>query len=227
MNKKLIEQKLKLLGSKYDVRNVFEDFVICIAFAISNRFNYEQEKEDNYLSIAKKYNIEDLNIFAEMFAHLVMEYTKEEPEDILGELFEEFGLSSKDKGQFFTPISVCDLMASITFDEEKVKSIIKEKGFFSINDPACGSGRMLISSLKKLQDIGIYNNNLFFEGDDISLFCTCMTYINLSLLGVNAVVKNKDTLANKINMVFYTPSYINYFYPKYMKKQNEMGLENG
>ena len=54
-----------------------------------------------------------------------------------------------------------------------------------------------------------------------------MTYINLSLLGVNAIVKNKDTLTNKTNMVFYTPSYINSFLQKYKKTESEMGPENG
>lgn len=226
-NKNYIKKNMEMLGRKYDIRKVFEDFVICAAYAISNKVNYDQKKEDQYLSIVSNYQKEEINEFGQMLAHLILEYMKEEPLDILGELYEEFNMSNKQKGQFFTPETVCDLISSTIIQKDEAKKTIEEKGYLSISDPACGSGRMLLSVLKRLDKEKVDINKIYFEGDDVSLFCSCMTYINLSLMGASAIIKNKDTLLNETYHVFYTPGFaINYDLQSKIKKEMEKEIEN-
>lgn len=207
-NKELIKQKILEIGNKKNIKTVFEDFVICAAYAISNSVYYDQAKEDQYLAISSKYQNEDLDGFAEMMAHLVLEYFKEKPQDILGELYEELGLFSAKRGQYFTPEPLCDLMTEITLKDIDINDEINKKGYIVINDPACGSGRTLLSALRYLKQKGTNLNQVYVEGDDISLFCACMTYLNLSLSGASGVVKYQNTLTQEVYSVFYTPQYI-------------------
>ena len=65
--------------------------------------------------------------------------TQKSAHDVLGNIYEQ-KVSHGHNGQFFTPQSVCDLMAQITVNEDAK----------SISDPACGSGRNLISAAKKV-----------------------------------------------------------------------------
>lgn len=206
LDKHFIKKNIQSLGRKYDTRQVFEDFVICCAYSLANATNFNQEREDEYLRIAKKYEKEEFNSFAKMLAALQIELVKEDYEDVLGNIYEDFGFYSKDKGQFFTPIHVCDMMAKITFSADDMKKRMEEKGYVSISDPCCGSGRMLFANLKLLKENDIDLDNVYFEGADISKLCSCMTYVNLSLMGANAIVYNQDTLLMKVYDSFITPT---------------------
>ena len=224
MHKKFIRDKILEIGSRKNIRTVFEDFVICAAYAISNSVYYDKAKEDQYLAISSKYQNEDLDGFAEMLGHLAYEYSKERPDDILGELYEELGLFSKERGQFFTPQYICDLMIPITLSNIDITGEKKKKSYIAINVPACGSGRTLLSALRYFEDNGVNLNRVYVEGDDISLFCVCMTYLNLSLYGASGVVKHQDTLTQKVYSVFYTPQYV-YNKKLHESMQDKSGIE--
>lgn len=88
--------------------------------------------------------------------------------DCLGEFFQTH-ITRGAHGQFFTPPHVTDMMAQMTVGEEA-----KEK---TIMDPACGSGRMLLSAAK------VSRRNYFF-GADLDNRCCKMTAINLCLNGL-------------------------------------------
>ena len=45
-------------------------------------------------------------------------------------------------------------------------------------------------------------------GGDLDLLCCCITYVQLSLMGVNAVINHQDALEMKIYDTFYTFDYI-------------------
>lgn len=55
----------------------------------------------------------------------------------------ELGLSNDSGGQFFTPYNVCQMMAEMTIGN--VVPQVKERGYITINDPACGAGATLIA----------------------------------------------------------------------------------
>jgi type I restriction enzyme M protein len=102
--------------------------------------------------------------------------------DPLGDYYEI--LSSKGNkqwfGQFFTPHTVCEIMAHITIGND---SPIKKKCF----DPACGSGRLLLAINH------LYSGNYVF-GCDLDKTCVLMTAINLCLQGAKGEVCWKNSL---------------------------------
>lgn len=206
LDKNYIKKSLKELGSKYDIRNVFEDFVKCCAYSLSLVTKPDVQTKDLYDKLIAKYNEDEVTKFSKMYLALTAESLVNKQQDILGELYEDLGLSSKCLGQFFTPKAVCDMMASLVFDKDAADKEIKEHGYVTVSDPACGSGRTLLAYLNAARENGISSDKIFFHGGDISELCTCMTYVNLSLMGANAMVQNMDTLLNKVYYTYFTPN---------------------
>jgi type I restriction enzyme M protein len=91
---------------------------------------------------------------------------------------------SSKMGQFFTPPSIVDLMTMFTEDDGE-----KQKGK-TINDPTCGSGRMLIAH--HVRNLGNY-----YYGQDLDPICTKMTALNMLLHGCIGEVACMDTLQMK------------------------------
>ena len=144
---------------------VFDDFLdICIC-CLSG-----QQYEEEYLSVIKKYQKEEVLLFSELFAVMVnlMDADSQGSTDCLGEFFQQH-ITRGRNGQYFTPDTVCDFMGQILIDEETIGK--------TIMDPACGSGRMLLSTAK------CSRNNIFF-GADIDKRCSKMAAINLCLNGL-------------------------------------------
>jgi len=143
-----------------------------------------------------------------MFGHLVLELEKRAtttgPEDVLGSLYFELGLSSKLQAQVFTPQPVSDFMAQITIGQES----IPECGYITVVEPTCGSGVMVTSVCKTMLDNGLnYNKQLLVTATDIDIMCVHMTYLQLSLYGVPAVVIHGNTLTQEEWSRWYTPLY--------------------
>lgn len=208
-NKKFIINKIRELSSVKSSYMVFNDMIICCAYALANQVDYNQEREDSYNNIIKVYGEDGKNSFAQILAKLYLEYSKGEVIDVLGEIYEEMGFHNKNKGQFFTPLPICSMMAKVITDKDENKNLIENKGYISVSDPACGSGRMLYASYENLLNSGIDKENLLLIGDDVDLMCCCMTYIQLSLMGASAIVNHKNTLSNEVYDTFYTFNYVN------------------
>ena len=190
---------------KYRKTDVFKDFVVMFAIAIKNKYHYEQVDEDVYLQIVNKYEKEEMKNFPKMVAELInLYYNEENCSDVLGEIYEQIGASSKTNNQFFTPVNISTMMAKIVFDIEE----IKRKDFETINDPTCGSGVMFLAAANCLNDNDIdYTKKIFVVGQDIDFVCACMTYIQISLYGLPGYVIWGDTLTLKSNRIFYTPQF--------------------
>ena len=206
-------KKIEHLGMRHGVGKVFSDFVAFCAYAISNPVDgiHREEQETAYLSIAKSYTKAEMNLFSECFADLVMladTYAKDVgPRDILGKVMESLGLTSDSTGQFFTPEEVSIFMAKILMGNPE--EAISEKGYITINEPCSGSGRMLLAAAEVLNENKInYCSQMCVLAEDVDLRCAQMTYVQLSLYGIPAVVKHKDTLSMKTWSVWYTPVYM-------------------
>jgi len=155
---------------------VFDDYLDIVICALSGE-RYEEE----YLSIIKKYKKEEVELICKLFAQMIIVMDNEGNglTDCLGEYFQNF-ITKGRHGQFFTPEHVCDMMAAISIDKSTVgKTII---------DPACGSGRMLLSAAR----ISRYNT---FYAADIDVRCCKMAAINLCLNGLIGEVAHMDSLA--------------------------------
>ncbi|MBR1736658.1 MAG: hypothetical protein IJ736_06525 [Firmicutes bacterium] len=89
--------------------------------------------------------------------------------------------------------------------------------FSSAIDPYSGSGRMILSFAEVMHDEG-YNHqkNLFVVAQDVDLNCVCMTYIQLSLYGIPAIVIRGSVFDCDGLSYWYTPAY---FYDFWYKKE--------
>ena len=149
-------------------------------------------REQEFKNIANKY---DKAVFNEYFPSLMAILARlllESPKDYLGTIFARLNLGQHYRGQFFTPSHICEFMAEITFNENLEKAI-QEKGYCRVAEPTCGSGAMVLGLVKCLQNRGYekLGGKLYIEATDIDELCVCMTYTQLSLLGLSVRVIGK------------------------------------
>jgi hypothetical protein len=202
---------------------VFSDFVEMSAIALSNRFdkaNFDV-REKRYMEIVGKYSKEEANRFAHMFAELQMCYRERVESiggpglkqyggsglgDILGGLFMALDLGNDRAGQFFTPYEVSFMMAKMvvgTGDE------IRKKGFITLNEPACGSAGMVVAVAEAMHQEGLsYPEQLHATCIDIDIRCVHMAYLQLSLLGIPAIVVHGNALTVQSWSNWYTPAHV-------------------
>lgn len=201
-----IIKQFKELASNKDLWQVYKDFLEMVAISISNICDREQapERERRYLDLVKTYSPEQVGKICDIMGLLVLELSKE-PRDVLGRVFMELELGSKWIGQVFTPLNLAELLAIIAFKEDE----IEEKGYMTVFDPAVGGGVTIIGLVRTMIEKG-YNpqKQLLVICGDLDIKAVHMTYIQLSLLGIPAIVKNQDALTLETKSIWYTPTYI-------------------
>ena len=185
-------------GSK-NRRKIFEDFVTTTAIAISNVADkfHADEREEQYMLIAKQYKPDELDTFAEMMAEIVAGLEENQNQDFLGEMYMALDFGSSSAGQFFTPYSVCQLTASICSDWAVLQKQIEDKGFVSASDPACGAGALLVAFANECLKQGVnYQTKVLFVAQDLDYVVGMMCYIALSFMGCAGYVVIGDTLCD-------------------------------
>lgn len=164
---------------------VWADFVVMSAVGISNTVDKDHavEREKTYMALASKYDRSELECLSRMFAEVVNGLEEDPNQDFLGDLFMALELGNEHKGQFFTPYSVCRMTAKMTYGKD-LEAKIDQRGWVSINDPACGAGALLVAFANecRLQHTN-YQTSVLFVAQDIDHIVGCMCYIQLSLLG--------------------------------------------
>ena len=193
---------------RHDAARVFDDFLTLVICVLAR-----QTQEDWYLSTIRKYSEDEINRFPKMLGSLFIIYENArragEWTDPLGSFYEAIAGNYKKSGlgQFFTPKSLCDVMVQLTQEKEFGKNI---------NDPCCGSGRLILASNK-------YAPGNYYIAQDLDSICVKMTCINLAMHGIKAEVHHQNTLS----MEHYNTYIINHDYWKtktpfvYKIKQNE------
>ena len=239
---KEIINKFRKLQGKHDLWLIYSDFLEMIAIAMSNStervFNKKrfEEREKEYLKIAKKYSKDELMTFAEIYADIVNLQDKNVKKgngfrDILGSLLMQLELGNKWNGQFFTPDSIANLMAKMSLNEKRLKETIEKDGFIVGMDEAVGGGVTMLGLANTMLDLG-YNpqKQLFIVCGDLDRKSCFMTYIQLAMAGIGAIVKNqdalrKDILKNSINPidVWVTPSFYMNGWEYRLKYRKEKG----
>ena len=117
--------------------------------------------------------------------------------DLLGVVAAEVGALSAASGQFFTPWELCLLMAMMTLAGPKSRDVV-ERGWVGMQEPACGSGAIVLAKAKAERDAGLDIGTQFFaECTDISERAFKMCYIQLCCNGIPAIVKLGDALTNE------------------------------
>ena len=212
-----IYKKIERMTYRVDKSKFFSDVLACGAIAIANKTDLAQaeEREQTYLKIINSYRPAEreslVSVFGDIFILLSsVVYSDGWFDDYLGELFMRCNIGNKQAGQFFTPYYISQLMARITLNESMVKQKSAAKEIITINDPCCGGGGMLIAAIDVLQNTyGVnYARDCFVDCGDIDIRCVHMTYLQLSLAGVPAVIRHQNTLTREQWSVWYTPAFL-------------------
>lgn len=175
-------------------------------------------REKRYLQIINTYPKDKQQLFPEMFACIVNEFTNNPYQDLLGSIYMELGISNNKAGQFFTPYSLCEMMAQMTVDKPLLRKQVKEIGWCTINDPSCGGGATLISGVEQCDRLFNrlnWQNHVLVVANDIDKICAYMCYIQLSLIGVAGIVTISDTLTTPEVDFYQTPDKV-LFTPTYL-----------
>ena len=186
------------IGQHRSKGELWSDFITMAACTISNACdpNFFDVREEMYKRCAKNYSKEDLCKIANLFTLVVLALEENPSQDFLGEIFSLMNFNDARKGQFFTPYSIASLMAHVTLNHDDPMPKGKK---LAICDPACGAGGMLIACAEYFTEKGIdYQQKIMFVGQDIDPLAAKMCYIQLSLLGCDAIIKVGDSLSDPI-----------------------------
>lgn len=189
---------------------VFQDMVTMMGCAISNSVDQHHfaQREKMYMECVRRYEPEEVGTFPEMLAELALRLEEAGPDDVLGRLYMQLDLGNAHKGQFFTPMHVCDLMAEISYSGG-LRQKVESQGFVTVNDPASGGGAMLIAFAKNLADEGLsYQRHMHATAVDVDFTAAMMSYVQLSLLGIPAVVVHGNTLTVEEFSSWTTPAHV-------------------
>lgn len=199
---------------RYSKWQIWSDFLSLSAISLANVMPVpeKEEREKLYLSIMNSYQKEDQEVFPKMLGLVVLALEENPEQDFLGSMYHHLELQQEQKGQFFTPYHICHFMSELQFAGDEKEEQLKEKGYISVNDPACGAGAMLIAFANVAKRHGInYQKQVLFVAQDIDRTAAMMCYIQLSLLGCPAIVIIGDSLAKPFlhpdNEAWYTPFF--------------------
>ena len=209
-HKKNLDELIQRMGSTHSTWKVFDDFLAISTISVSNAVDQESwdEREKEYLSIVSRYSKQEMESFVCMFSELVLalEDKSDRPGDVLGEVFPDLELHNHYTGQFFTPQHLSDFMGDITAID--VGRIIEKHGYCSILEPASGSGTMLLGFAQAMKQQGYnYQKQLLAQAVDVDIRCVHMTYLQLSLYGIPAVVIHGNSLTMEEWSHWKTPMY--------------------
>ena len=185
------------LSGKYTPYQIFTDWITMMAIAIQNSCKmihdkiYE-EREEMYRTIAKRYKPEELKTLADIGGALAI-ILEERFGDILGEIYMKSGCGNKNTGQFFTPYHLSYLTAKLCYENQFNQ--LGENEQIEINEPSTGGGGMMIAIAQVMKENNIdYQRRLHVVAQDLDWNGVYMTYVQLSLLEVRAIVVQGDTL---------------------------------
>lgn len=209
-----VQQIIKIIqsfGYAHHRRDIFRDFCEIYAFNIAYPIGnpISGSALSSYARVQKKYTDDDRQKFGEIEIALLDALAV--PDDILGQVYMGLDLGSSEMGQFFTPSCVSNLMARLlypqNFSEHKE---LKLWGWVSAMEPCCGGGGMLLAQANAMLEAGLNpQKQLFMYGQDIDLCAVHMTYIQLSMCGIPAVVVHGNALDPKdIRSAWKTPMYL-------------------
>ncbi len=185
---------------------VFDDWLTMIVCCLAGG-----SREDEYLHTIQPYIAgekcrRDIDKLAPLFGKLVaiMEETRS---DILGDIFQG-AITRGQAGQFFTPDSLCELMARLTdadsFSDPSTIGALPTDAAYAVSaigktvfDPCCGSGRLLLAAARE-------NRNRFFVGQDTDHRCVKITAINLALWNLYGKVIWGNSLTLDVKRVYHT-----------------------
>ncbi len=201
----------KITRGRIYQQQVFRDFVAYCAFELSCRTDpvHVEERRKQQGIVTKDYTAQECKEFMEVFKQLTAEICQNlkrgQYVDLLGPIHQRFHPKSGPLKQNFTPPDIAQLLGRIILHDAQ----FPDSGYFTCNEPTCGSGILCLKYAEALSRQG-YNpcEQLVIQASDIDSHCVHMTYLQLSLYGIPAVIIQGDVLSLKEFDRWYTPLYI-------------------
>ncbi|MCZ8401376.1 hypothetical protein HMPREF3069_20875 [Achromobacter xylosoxidans] len=197
------------------IDRVWSDWVEICAIALARADLAQREaREQRYLQVIAQYKRDELDQLVQAFAHLVMSYELRVQEadfgDVLGSTFMMLDMGNAGAGQFFTPYEVSRLMGNMMMGNgQDLVDKTGAQGFVRVLEPACGAGGMLIAAAHAMHDAQLnYQQCMHATAIDIDRRCVHMTFIQLALLHVPAVVIHGNGLTGECREQWFTPAHI-------------------
>ncbi len=194
--------------------SVFKDAVEYNAWNVAiHTLPVKQEERLNRMrEIVKGYeNERDKEVFRTICNDIILMLSQslENFGDHLGEIYMKLAPKNKHAGQYFTPYSVSRLCAKIVIGENPNK----DKEIITFNEPACGSGGMIVAAAETLKELGInYTMHSVFVAADIDKFCVLMCYLQTSFIGLPAIIQHQNTITMECWDSLITPAFaLQYF----------------
>ena len=195
-----------------DRLDAFCDFIISL-------FSTDSYKKDGFKPDVATPENEDYIVLVSLWCEMVAEEMENGNFlDLFGKLYEQmFLLKSKAsaKGQFFTPDSLCRLMADITDADVEEKE--SNGGMVSVNDCACGSARTLLAHfIRKTHDNHALAGKYYYEAADIDLPTCKMAACNMMIHGMQGKVVCQDQLSLPTPTAIFYINEVRYPFPSGM-----------
>ena len=200
-------------GIKHEERlDAFCDFIIRL-------FSTDSYKPEGFKpDVATPENNDYVTLVSIWCWMVAKEMEKGDAFDLFGQLYEQmFLLKSKasSNGQFFTPDSLCRLMADIA--DADVEEKVSKRGFVMVNDPACGSARTLLAHfMKKTHDNRALSLLYYYEAADIDLPTCKMAACNMMIHGMQGRVVCQDQLSLPTPTAIFYINEVRYPFPSGM-----------
>ncbi|ECA1950208.1 DUF1738 domain-containing protein [Salmonella enterica subsp. enterica serovar Virchow] len=187
---------------------VFSDFVHMAACSLYNAVHRDEDFEADYMRRVKRHSPEDVQNLAHLMSEVVLglEFC---PQDFLGQIFMRLELGNDRNGQFFTPYSVSYMMAQMNLSGGLPVLTSGEREFITVSDPACGAGGMIVAMAEAMLEAGFNpQKQMVAYCVDTDPVAAMMCYIQLSLMGLPAIVAVGNSLTVDIRRELETPMFV-------------------
>lgn len=207
---------IRELSRSRGIDRTWSDWVEMGALAMANAVDKAQfeKREKRYMEIISHYKKDEVHQLAEAFAHLVQCWDKRvavgDFGDAVGSTFMMLDMGNAGTGQFFTPYEVSRVMGGIVMgDSEALAKTVADRGFVRVSEPACGAGGMIIAVAHAMYDAKInYQEAMHVTAIDVDRRCVHMTYLQLALLHVPAIVVHGNALSLEEWEHWFTPAHV-------------------
>lgn len=176
---------------------VLRYFLEAAYFAVRGRFLLGEAWKSNeaeYMKIVAgcRQPSETMGALAKMLAAATRALLTE-PVDFIGPVFSELSADAG-MGQFFTPHHLSYAMAKMTLGDDP-RSMIGEKGYVSMMEPACGVGGMILATNVALREAGLdVAREVHWTAVDVDRRAFCACYLQLALTDCSADVFRGNSL---------------------------------
>ena len=209
--KDMLMETIKITRGRISENDVLRDFISFCALEISTLTDpVHLERAEELRTLLERYSLEEREAFSQTFQKLSQIAAGNVSQgiypDVLGAIYLECRANSNTLKQDFSPWGIADLLGQLTTCR---RTELPPEGYLTLNDCTCGSGILLLGAVQKFADKGGNpSEQLVIQATDVDTRCVQMTYIQLSLYGIPAVVVHGEIIEMKEYDRWYTPAYL-------------------